>query len=65
ALNLLKPDGAHKWRSASSGEKSVSAVIQFEKSSQIQCIDIGNEGSGFIEILVGKSTAVSDQDYQV
>lgn len=28
-------------------------------------IDIGNEGSAFIEVLVGHSTSVKDQDYEV
>ncbi len=28
-------------------------------------IDIGNEGSAFIEVLVGNSSAVRDQDYEV
>ena len=28
-----------------------------EKSTQIQSIDIGNDGSAFVEVLVGRSTA--------
>ncbi|XP_042597798.1 DNA repair protein XRCC1 [Cyprinus carpio] len=31
----------------------------------IHSIDIGNEGSAFIEVLVGHSTSVKDQDFQV
>ncbi|XP_013394562.1 DNA repair protein XRCC1 [Lingula anatina] len=65
AENLLKPEGKAKWKSAASGEKQVSVVLQFEKSSQVHQIDIGNEGAAFIEVLVGKSTQTSDQDYQV
>lgn len=38
---------------------------QFEKEEQIHSIDIGNEGSSFIEVLVGNSSAVRDQDYEV
>lgn len=28
-------------------------------------IDIGNEGSAFVEVLVGNSSAARDQDFQV
>lgn len=38
---------------------------QFEKEEQVHSIDIGNEGSAFIEVLVGNSSAVRDQDYEV
>ena len=39
-------------------------ILQFEKASTIHSHDIGNEGSAFVEILVGKSTDVSD-NYQL
>ncbi|XP_070202995.1 DNA repair protein XRCC1-like isoform X2 [Littorina saxatilis] len=65
AENLLKAEGTHKWRTANPGEKNASVVLQFEKSSQIYGIDIGNEGSAFVEVLVGKSTSSSDSDFQV
>ena len=39
-------------------------VVQFEKASQIYQIDIGNDGSAFIEVLVGRS-AMRDDEYQV
>lgn len=38
---------------------------QLEKEEQIHSIDIGNEGSAFIEVLVGNSSAARDQDYEV
>ena len=38
---------------------------QLEKEEQVHSIDIGNEGSAFIEVLVGNSSAVRDQDYEV
>ena len=38
--------------------------MQFEKASQIYQIDIGNDGSAFIEVLVGRS-AMRDDEYQV
>ncbi|XP_059156974.1 DNA repair protein XRCC1-like [Physella acuta] len=65
AENLLKADGAFKWKCASPGEKSVSCVIQLCKSTKIHSIDIGNEGSAFVEVLVGQATAASDRDFQV
>ncbi len=44
---------------------AVLLLSQFEKEDQIHSIDIGNEGSAFIEVLVGNSSAVRDQDYEV
>lgn len=65
AENLLVSDGTHKWKCATSGEKSISCILQFSQSCQIHSIDIGNEGSAFIEVLVGKATAASDADFEV
>ncbi|GFS03558.1 DNA repair protein XRCC1 [Elysia marginata] len=65
AENLLKLDGSHKWKCATPGEKSVSCILQFTKCSQIHSIDIGNEGSAFVEVLVGKSAATTDKDFEV
>ncbi|KAH9504669.1 DNA repair protein xrcc1 [Bulinus truncatus] len=65
AENLLKSDGSHKWKSSTPGEKSISCIIQLSKSSQIQSIHIGNEGSAFVEVLVGKATATQDTDFEV
>ncbi|XP_035677969.1 DNA repair protein XRCC1-like [Branchiostoma floridae] len=65
AENLLKSETYRKWKSASVGEKQVTAIIQFDEPSQIHSIDIGNENSAFVEVLVGRASAQSDQDYQV
>ncbi|XP_015192058.2 DNA repair protein XRCC1 [Lepisosteus oculatus] len=65
AENLLKADTYRKWKAARLGEKQISVILQFEKAEQIHSIDIGNEGSAFIEVLVGNSTSVKDQDYEV
>ncbi|XP_023221324.1 DNA repair protein XRCC1-like [Centruroides sculpturatus] len=54
AENLLRPDTFRKWK-CSLGEKQASIVIQLEKSSEIHSIDIGNENSAFVEVLVGRS----------
>ncbi|XP_069598660.1 DNA repair protein XRCC1 isoform X1 [Ranitomeya imitator] len=65
AENLLKPDTYRKWKAKQAGEKQVSVILQFEKEEQIHSIDIGNEGSAFVEVLVGHSTSVSEQEYEV
>ncbi|KAG8433800.1 hypothetical protein GDO86_012245 [Hymenochirus boettgeri] len=65
AENLLKPDTYRKWKAGRPGEKNISVILQFEKEEQIHSIDIGNEGSAFVEVLVGHSTSVSEQEYEV
>ncbi|OWF35609.1 DNA repair protein XRCC1 [Mizuhopecten yessoensis] len=65
ADNLLKAEGAHKWKTTAPAEKHATVVLQFEKASLIHSIDIGNEGSAFVEVLGGKSSAKEDKDYQV
>lgn len=65
ADNLLSSDTYRKWKAAKPGEKQTSVILQFEKEDQLHSIDIGNEGSAFIEVLVGNSSAVRDQDYEV
>ncbi|XP_056331651.1 DNA repair protein XRCC1 isoform X2 [Danio aesculapii] len=65
ADNLLSSDTYRKWKAARPGEKQVSVILQLEKEEQIHSIDIGNEGSAFIEVLVGHSTSVKDQDFEV
>ncbi|XP_076366956.1 DNA repair protein XRCC1 isoform X2 [Tachypleus tridentatus] len=64
AENLIKPETYRKWKCASPGENQASVVVQFEKASEIYSIDIGNEGSAFIEILVRRSSGPS-QEFQV
>lgn len=64
AENLLNPAMYRKWKCATPGEKRASVILQFEKASEIHSIDIGNESSAFVEILVGKSS-VTAHDYQV
>ncbi|XP_018582551.2 DNA repair protein XRCC1 [Scleropages formosus] len=65
AENLLSSDTYRKWKSARPGEKQTSVILQFEKEEQVHSIDIGNDGSAFVEVLVGHSTSVKDQDYEV
>ncbi|XP_069496969.1 DNA repair protein XRCC1 [Ambystoma mexicanum] len=65
AENLLKADTYRKWKANKSGEKQVSVILQLEKEEQIHSLDIGNEGSAFVEVLVGHATSASEQDYEV
>ncbi|XP_006142080.1 DNA repair protein XRCC1 isoform X2 [Tupaia chinensis] len=66
AENLLKADTYRKWRAAKAGEKTISVVLQLEKEEQIHSVDIGNDGSAFVEVLVGSSAAgAGEQDYEV
>ncbi|XP_061453139.1 DNA repair protein XRCC1 [Rhineura floridana] len=65
AENLLKADTYRKWKAAQAGEKHISVILQFEKEEQIHSIDIGNEGSAFVEVLAGSSASSSEQNYEV
>ncbi|XP_036284645.1 DNA repair protein XRCC1 isoform X6 [Pipistrellus kuhlii] len=65
AENLLKADTYRKWRAAKAGEKTISVVLQLEKEEQIHKVDIGNDGSAFVEVLVGSSAGgTGEQDYE-
>uniref|UniRef100_UPI003590248F DNA repair protein XRCC1 n=1 Tax=Myxine glutinosa TaxID=7769 RepID=UPI003590248F len=64
AENLLARDIDKKWKCGSPCGKQASVILQFSKPQQISCIEICNEGSAFVEVLVGKS-ATPEQDYQV
>ncbi|PIK44756.1 putative DNA repair protein [Apostichopus japonicus] len=65
ANNLLNPESFRKWKCADVGEKHASVILQLEKSTAIHSIDIGNESSAFVEVLVGHSTSDKPEDYQV
>ncbi|XP_061403542.1 DNA repair protein XRCC1-like isoform X2 [Lethenteron reissneri] len=60
--NLLSGDAHRKWRCLP-GEKEASFILQFEKAEKILSVDVGNEGSAFVEILVGNSSS-NDSDFQ-
>ena len=64
AENLLKCESFKKWKSGAAGERQVTVTLQLEKASCIHKIDVGNEGSAFVEVLVGKA-AMKDEEYQV
>ncbi|XP_058978959.1 DNA repair protein XRCC1 isoform X3 [Musca domestica] len=60
AENLIKPSQGKKWKTKSVGEKSAYVILELDEAQQITGIDIGNEHSAFIEVLVGKSTSTPD-----
>lgn len=51
----MSTDSNKKWKCCSAGEKNAVIVLQLEKASVITGIDIGNEHSAYIEILVTRS----------
>ena len=63
ASNLLQLETYKKWK-CPSGTKQAIAILQLDSMHQIETIDIGNEGSAFIEILVGRS-ADTDAQFEV
>lgn len=63
ASNILTNDTSKKWKCQSIGEKNAVVVLQLEKASVISAIDIGNEHSAYIEILVSRSG--TNEDYKV
>ncbi|XP_037073239.1 DNA repair protein XRCC1-like [Pollicipes pollicipes] len=64
AKNLLSSENFKKWKSKSAGEKDVSVMLQFECSTQVEAVHVGNEGSAFVEIFVGKLGA-DVKDFEV
>ncbi|EAA07652.5 AGAP002605-PA [Anopheles gambiae str. PEST] len=54
ASNLLKP-GNKKWKCRAAGEPKAFVVLRLEEPAHITGIDIGNEHSALIEVLVARS----------
>ena len=61
AENLLTSSEVKKWRTLTEGESQLTAVLQMEKGGQISMIEIGNYGSAFVEIQVGRKGSI-EQD---
>lgn len=57
---MLSSDPAKKWKCKQSGEISATIVFQLEKASIISGIDIGNENSAYVEVLVTRSGVLDD-----
>jgi DNA-repair protein XRCC1 len=80
ASNLIAQEAFRKWKGVAgmktiiisgkrsplvvSGQPTISVVLQLEKSCCIRALDIGNDFSAFIEVLVGRS-ADKEEEYQV
>ncbi len=50
------------------GQQSAVVILQLSKEARITSIDIGNEGSAFVEVLVGRSStspSTTNDDYRV
>ncbi|CAI8025125.1 DNA repair protein XRCC1 [Geodia barretti] len=60
ARNLLSSDTYRKWKCATGGEKQAVVVFELRTPVQIRSVDIGNEGSAFVEVLVARSSAADD-----
>ncbi|EFA01797.1 DNA repair protein XRCC1 [Tribolium castaneum] len=60
ANNVLNSDPAKKWKCKDAGERSATIVLQLEKASLISALDIGNENSAYIEVLVSRSGTTDD-----
>ncbi|XP_066245801.1 DNA repair protein XRCC1 [Euwallacea similis] len=60
ASNILSSDSTKKWKCKSAGEKSSSVVLQLDQPYIISSIDIGNENSAYIEVLVSRSSSPED-----
>lgn len=54
ASNLLAKE-ARKWKCRDAGEKSAWVVLRLENPLVINGIDVGNEHSAFVEVLVARS----------
>ncbi|KAL3276299.1 hypothetical protein HHI36_024197 [Cryptolaemus montrouzieri] len=62
ADNILGNNTSRKWKCKTPGEKNAVLFLQLEKASKITGIDIGNEHSAYIEVLVSRSG--NDDDYK-
>uniref|UniRef100_H2ZBQ2 BRCT domain-containing protein n=1 Tax=Ciona savignyi TaxID=51511 RepID=H2ZBQ2_CIOSA len=58
--NLLK---GGKWKCGNPGEKQGFVVFQFPKATKISSIDVGNNGSAFVEVLVCRTGG--EEKYEV
>lgn len=59
AENLMKE--GKKWKCAEPGVDAAYVILQLEKPSKITGIDIGNEGSAYVTVFVGKSGWTEDR----
>ncbi|XP_065363709.1 DNA repair protein XRCC1 [Calliphora vicina] len=60
AENLIKIQPGKKWKTKNAGERSAYVILEMSECHQITGIDIGNEHSAFVEVLVGKSASTPE-----
>lgn len=60
---MLNGDPSRKWKCRTAGEKSSCVVLQLQTPTVIWSIDIGNENSAYVEVLVNRSS--SNDDYKI
>jgi DNA-repair protein XRCC1 len=65
AENLLKPEQYKKWLSSKGSDERITCILELEKSSLISSIDIGNDGSAFVELFVSRSSSSKPDDWTV
>ena len=57
ANNLLRSEGSEtRWLSAQGSEERITCALQLEQPSAISSIDLGNDGSAFVELHVCQSS---------
>lgn len=64
AENILTTETNKKWKCKNPGEKSCMVILQLPELYKISGIDIGNEHSAFVEVLVGR-TGFKDEEFKV
>lgn len=63
ADNLLRADTYRKWKCApNTSDKAAFVILKFDQLTSINSLDIGNDGSALIEVLVSREGM---NDYQV
>lgn len=62
-MNLTSSEH-RSWKCKNAGEKQACVVLQLEKEAVLTSLDIGNENSAFIEVLVGRSSS-PEVDFEV
>ncbi|ERL83967.1 hypothetical protein D910_08203, partial [Dendroctonus ponderosae] len=60
ASNIISKDTTKKWKCKTAGEQSASVVLQLDQPYIINGIDIGNENSGYVEVLVSRASTPED-----
>ncbi|XP_064360553.1 DNA repair protein XRCC1 isoform X1 [Dromaius novaehollandiae] len=65
AENLLRPESYRPWRGARAGERQICVVLQFAREARVQRVEVGNDGSAFVEVLAGAAAAAPGDAFEV